>query len=274
MDKKNGKFVIPVLVFFAGWIYTENVWAGLTLMGFSFYIIWGINNVAIPTAEHSQNIFTQASEFTDMLLMLSAAVIKADGRIYEKERRLVRVRLAHNLSPLVVKSYMERLELYLQKEVLVEKVCLRVRNELDYPSKIQLLHFLTGLTVTNGLIIDSEFELLRKIVRLIDLPERSFVSVLAMFKYERIQSYDQHSRSRSSSTKPKPINALNNAYAILEINATATDEDVKKAYRKLAKIHHPDRVMHLGVEFQKIAKIKFQKIADAYDFIKAKRGFK
>lgn len=269
---KKAPFLIPLLVLFFGWRYFENLLPALFLMGLAFYIVWVVKSQNFVAFKDSA--FKQGGDFTNMLLLLSAAVIKADGRIYEQERSLVRVRLSHDFSPEIVNHYMNNLELYLQKEVLVDQVCRQVRTQLDYPSKIQLFHFLVGLTVTNALIIDSEFELLRKIAQLIDLPERSFVSVLSMFKYERIHSYGQEYKGGGSSAKSNSTSALNNAYAILEITASATNEEIKKAYRKLAKIHHPDRVMHLGVEFQKMAKAKFQKIADAYDLLKTRRGFK
>lgn len=61
---------------------------------------------------------------------------------------------------------------------------------------------------------------------------------------------------------------------VLELKESATTDEIKSAYRKLAKIHHPDRVVHLGGQFQKNAKVKFQKIAEAYGIIKEKKGFK
>ena len=59
---------------------------------------------------------------------------------------------------------------------------------------------------------------------------------------------------------------------ILEIEKNVTDEEVKKAYRRMAVKYHPDKVAHLGEEFQKAAKEKFQKVQEAYDKIKNERG--
>ena len=63
-------------------------------------------------------------------------------------------------------------------------------------------------------------------------------------------------------------------YKVLGIDASATDDEVKKAYRQMAIKFHPDKVAQMGEEFQKGAKEKFQKIQDAYDAIKKNRGFK
>ena len=65
---------------------------------------------------------------------------------------------------------------------------------------------------------------------------------------------------------------LKNHYLhILGLTANASDKEIKKAYRKLAKLHHPDKVAHLGGMHQNTAKEKFQIIVDAYDLIKEKR---
>jgi DnaJ like chaperone protein len=62
-------------------------------------------------------------------------------------------------------------------------------------------------------------------------------------------------------------------YEVLGVEESATDDEVKKAYRKLAVRYHPDKVASMGEEFQKGAKEKFQRLQEAYDNIKKSRGF-
>jgi DnaJ like chaperone protein len=64
------------------------------------------------------------------------------------------------------------------------------------------------------------------------------------------------------------------AYKVLNISPTATDEDVKKAYRKMAVKYHPDKVDYLGEEIKKAAENKFQQLNAAYEKIKYKREMK
>ena len=54
----------------------------------------------------------------------------------------------------------------------------------------------------------------------------------------------------------------------------ASDEEVKKAYRRMAMKYHPDKVGHLGEEFQQAAAEKFRKVQDAYERIAQARGIK
>jgi DnaJ like chaperone protein len=62
------------------------------------------------------------------------------------------------------------------------------------------------------------------------------------------------------------------AYKILEIDPSATDDEVKKAYRRMAMKYHPDKVAHLGEEFRKSADEKFKKVNEAYEKIKKERN--
>ena len=63
------------------------------------------------------------------------------------------------------------------------------------------------------------------------------------------------------------------AYTILEVSKSATDSEIKKAYRNLVKKHHPDKVRNLGQAAEEAAKEKFQRIQKAYEDIKNERGF-
>ena len=63
-------------------------------------------------------------------------------------------------------------------------------------------------------------------------------------------------------------------YQILEISSSATNDEVKKAFRKMAKKYHPDKVLHLGKELQESAEDKFVAVNKAYKDIKRERGMK
>ena len=57
-------------------------------------------------------------------------------------------------------------------------------------------------------------------------------------------------------------------YEVLEVEKTASKDEIKKAYRKLSMKYHPDKVRHLGDEFRNVAEEKMKEINAAYDFFK------
>jgi DnaJ like chaperone protein len=117
--------------------------------------------------------------------------------------------------------------------------------------RIQLIHYLFGIAKSDGSVSQTELNVIHQISQLLGIPDVEFESVKNMF-YRDVDS----------------------DYKVLGIDASATDDEVKKAYRQMAIKFHPDKVATMGEEFQKGAKEKFQKIQDAYDAIKKNRGFK
>ena len=67
-------------------------------------------------------------------------------------------------------------------------------------------------------------------------------------------------------------NSVDGAYVILEIEKTATNEELKAAYRKMVKKYHPDKLQHLGEEHVKGAEEKFKQVQKAYEQIQKERG--
>jgi DnaJ like chaperone protein len=57
---------------------------------------------------------------------------------------------------------------------------------------------------------------------------------------------------------------LKDPYTILEVDRNATAEEIKKAYRRLVNKYHPDKVVHLGEEFKKLAEKHFKEVQEAY----------
>ncbi len=59
-------------------------------------------------------------------------------------------------------------------------------------------------------------------------------------------------------------------YAVLGVEKNASADEIKKAYRKLANTYHPDKVSHMGEEFQKLAEKRFKEIQEAYQKLKSR----
>jgi DnaJ-class molecular chaperone with C-terminal Zn finger domain len=137
----------------------------------------------------------------------------------------------------------------LKQEIPVQDVCGQIADHVDYSSRLQLLHFLFGLAYADGRMEPVEEQLIEVIAHSLGITEKDSESIRSMFK-----------------------NTVEDLYKILEIDSTASNEDVKKAYRKMAVKYHPDKVAYLGEDVKNAANEKFQKLNSAYEKIKKERG--
>ncbi|NCO55768.1 MAG: molecular chaperone DjlA [Bacteroidetes bacterium CG02_land_8_20_14_3_00_31_25] len=234
---KLGKWIVGGL----GWAFFGPIGA---LFGFAIGSILDVDAVVSV----KKNYKTTRGDFTLSLIVLIAAVMKADGKVLKVELDYVKQFLITNLGQDAAKDALKMLKDLLNQDIPVYDVIQQIRQYLDYSSRLQLLHFLYGIAKADGQVHESEIKLIWEIGLGMGLSSQDVNSVVAMF-----------------------TNNLESAYKILEINSDSTDDEVKKAYRKQAQLHHPDRVSYLGEEIQKSAKEKFQKISEAYEKIKKNR---
>jgi DnaJ like chaperone protein len=189
-------------------------------------------------------------DFATMLMALSAAVMRADGEPKKAELEYIKRFFSLQFGPQFTREHLQVLKHFLEgKEIPLDQIgadiVLRTRVEV----RIQLIHYLFGLAKADGHVADAELRVIRHIATLLQVPSSDFESVKSMFYRD-----------------------ANADYHILGIEPTATDEEVKKAYRQMAIRYHPDKVASLGDEYIKGAKEKFQKVQEAYEHIKKQRG--
>lgn len=201
--------------------------------------------------EHFGNTEEQR-DFNVSLLVLSAAVMKADGQVKRSELDYVKRFFLHNFGQDRAETSIKMLREILNKDYNIYEVSAQVGQFMDYSSRLQLLHYLFGIAASDGLISEQETDVIHSIASGMGVTESDFYSIKAMFVRQESPS--------------------NNAYAILGVDPSASDEEVKKAYREMAKKNHPDLVSNLGEEVHQAAEKKFQEINEAYETIKKQRG--
>jgi DnaJ like chaperone protein len=116
--------------------------------------------------------------------------------------------------------------------------------------RLQLLHFLFGIAQADGSISALEINKIREIAGYFRVNYRDFESIQAMF-----------------------IKKAGTAYKILEIDKTATNDEIKKAYRTMVKKYHPDKVITQDTAIKKGAEEKFRQVQNAYEQLQKERGF-
>jgi DnaJ like chaperone protein len=192
---------------------------------------------------------TPRGDFSMSLLVLSAAVMKADQRVLKSELEYVRSFFARQFGEDEGNRLIRMLQEILKQEINVREVSVQVGQFTDYPVKLQLVNYLFGIAAADNQYHPDEVEMISVIAGYMGVSSADFTSIRAMF-----------------------VKSTGWAFEVLEITSEATDDEVKKAYREMAKKHHPDKVAHLGDDIRKSATEKFQKISAAYEEIKKQRG--
>jgi len=200
-----------------------------------------------PYARRSQ---TKSGDFEVSLLILSSIVIKADGKQDQRELDFVRQQFVGMYGKERANHAFKLFKGINKQDIPTRQVCLQIRQMMDHPSRLQLLHFLFGIAKADGIVLESEVSSIQTIANYLGISHADFESIKAMF-----------------------YNSSDNAYKILEITKEATVAEIKAAYRKMAKKYHPDKVVHLGKEHQQGAEEKFRQVQAAYEQLQKERGF-
>jgi DnaJ like chaperone protein len=192
---------------------------------------------------------TQAGDFSVSLLVLSAAVMRADKRVMKSELEYVRAFFQRQFGVEVANERIKLLKEILKQDFNLQEVCQQIGRHMEYASRLQLLHYLFGISSSDGLYHPQEVDTIKLIASYLGVDAADYNSIRAMF-----------------------VRDINSAYKVLEVSPDATNDELKTAYRKMAVKYHPDKVAHLGGDIQKAAKEKFQQLNAAYEEIKKQRG--
>lgn len=216
------------------------------LLGFAFGSVLDASTLEKFSTQQER---TTTGDFMISLLVLFAATMKADQRVLRSELEFVKKYLSRSFGEKETLELLKVLRNLLKQDIPVEDVCRQIRIRMDYASRLQLIHLLYGLALADSSLADSEMAQIEHIAASLGIQAADIRSIRNMF-----------------------VPSTEWAYQILEVQRNVSDEDLKKAYRKLALKNHPDKVAYLGEEIRKKAEEKFQRITQAYEAVKKERG--
>ncbi len=199
--------------------------------------------------------------FLFSMLTLASYIIRADGKIMHSEMEAVRTFLRQNFgataeeegNAIMLKLFenekrMEATQPGSYRSVIAD-ACMQLARVLSRPQRLQMLSFLAAIAKADGRLASEEIEALRFITNNLGLDEQELNSMLNL-----------------------GATTLEAAYAVLEIAPTASDDEVKAAYKRMVVKHHPDRVASLGDDVRAAAEKKMREINEAKDLIYKSRG--
>ena len=198
------------------------------------------------------------NSFLMSMLVLASYIIKADGRIMHSEMELVRQWLRQNFGEVAVQQGDQILRRLFEASKTqsnsqyrqgIKDTCLQIAMHMDYSERLQLLGFLVMIAQADGVVDATEVSALKEVAEWLQVSPQEIDTMLNLGH-----------------------NDLESAYKVLGVSPDATDDELRRAYRRLALEHHPDRVASLGDDVRKAAEKKFQEINAAKERIWKARG--
>ena len=196
---------------------------------------------------------TQEGDFKMSLLVMIACVMKADGNPTKTELAVVKRFLVANFGEDGALDGLQILKNLLQQNINEQAVAMQINQYMNYSSKLELLQLLFDIAYADGAVNQYELNVIQRIAAVFGVSSLDFNSLQAPYHKQKDTNW---------------------AYTALEITPTATDDEIKKAYRTMEKKYHPDTVANLGEDVKRKATEKFRAINEAYNELKSQRGFK
>lgn len=195
---------------------------------------------------------TSEGDFKMSLLVMIACVMKADGNVQKAELNVVKRFLVTNFGEEGALEALQILKRLLDQPLNEREMAMQINQFMNYSAKLQLVHFLFDVAYSDGHVNAAELRVIQTIASIFRITAADFESLKAPY----VKNVDKDW-----------------AYKALEIEPSATIDEIKKAYRRMAMKYHPDKVNSLGEDVKKSATEKFRAINEAYEQLKKDRSF-
>lgn len=222
-----------------GWAFGGPIGA---LVGAVVGYMWDSASLKPTSKSGANGSGTSQGDFYISLLVLTSAMMKADDKVLKSELNYVKQFLKSQFGENQTAELLKILKDLLQKDVDLGPVCNQIKGSMSHAQRLQLVHYLVGIANADGHIHEQEWSLLESIARRLNVNHKDLESLYAMYQVDK----DRY-------------------YRILEIEKRASKEEIKKAYRKMVKKYHPDKLGDIGEDAKNTAIEKFRMVQEAYD---------
>ena len=203
------------------------------------------------------------------ILVLIGNIAQSDGILSNIEEQYINHILFKRYGKRRQKKYIETIKSHINHKTNINESINQLNDTANGITKIQILHTLVKITTIDGYLTNSELSALSNITHLLQLKYFQLDSLLAMCNFTS-EKAERQKKQKPNTRQSK----ISQALRILELSNTATNDDIKKSYKKLVLLYHPDKTLNLNKQQKELATEKFLKISDAYELLKSNKGFK
>ncbi len=245
----------PALISFLG----NLVFFGLAGILVMFAMFWGFTFwVRRRVADYERSQSESHNRFVWLLVQILMHAAKLDGEITKEEVQTIQRFFQYNLNynqtkMLWVKDLIKEAT---SSTISLDELLQEFKSAFAYEPRLILLELVYQVLYTKRPLPEKELEFARYIARYLDISDYDQRTIEAKYQYGNRQNAAQRG------------DLADQYYAVLGLEKGASEEEIKKAYRKLSMKYHPDKVGHLGEEFRNVAEEKMKEINEAYDYFK------
>jgi DnaJ like chaperone protein len=208
--------------------------------------------------------------FIEPLFGFAGALSKSDGRVSEveiaaAESLMARLRLDNGQRRAAIDRFNAGKQPDFEVQLAIHDIKAWCSGRRDLAFLV--LDLLLDLVYAEGALVDAKLALVRKLCWALGVSDHELAALSAMKGYAA-----QGPRGPGPRPPPGPMRV--DPYAVLGLDRSAGDRDIKRAYRKLMSQHHPDKLGDVPDELKRRAEDRAREINTAYERIKSERGFK
>jgi len=226
-------------------------------------------------AKWMQKEFPKNLPFTKENLMMAYMALAVSVMFYNRKEEQQKIallrRFIHERNGSIPPDFDQIVDIFLHAPIHPVETAKWIQLHAKDGTKVVLMQFLVNLCLVDKTLHPKEYEILKYLASHFNIPMKdvdgwingqrtSTGSQSSNSSNNRQRNFEPHSSVRSESLREKHAK-------VLGLTATSTADEIKKSYRKLVKLHHPDRFAKASKAEQDAAHKKFLEIQKAYDFL-------